>query len=620
MKKKQKLQRMGLVLSGMAFWGLMMPATILGLVVSIAFFLLMLNVSKTLIQKKEKMGRQMYIAYVVTGILYIILLYDFEQRWVLSSKVNAVTSKIGMPVNAFVFLTACFLVIFSLYFVRSVLYALFCEDAGTILEPVSNEIIRLSVQDVIVCICIAVIFGFELAANPWSNGYPGTDSAVFLYIGERMREGLVPYVDLFDHKGIILYFIEYAGMTIGNGRFGGVWLFEIVGLFLTAVFTLKIALLFNRSKNTAYATAFITLLVFSGYLSIEGGNVVEEYALPWITIALYICVKFFVKDTYKRQDIVWLGISFAVVFFLRQNMITVWIAFLPVIFFYLLYKKRFSELGECISFFVMGCLVVCIPLLIYFWKNNNLQQMLECYFLFNFGYSDGESGLAGILKCAGYLLLQAPLGIIALLISMKKCIKKPVWILNLLFCVVSILLASMSGRSYQHYGIMLIPSLIIPIAAMTDWIQKEWIQTLKGRQVPLFVGMFTAAIFVMALNIWKYSPADMTEAAVFLKENTAEKDNVLVLGNNCRYYLESGRSTDNRFFYQTPPIDVSEELYEEFMKEFDSHEPDCVVITGKKENLESGNYGKLLRKLADMEQRGVYSETEYDSFYAYIKN
>ena len=35
------------------------------------------------------------------------------------------------------------------------------------------------------------------------------DKAVFVYIGEAMRNGQVPYRDIFDHKGPFLYFINY---------------------------------------------------------------------------------------------------------------------------------------------------------------------------------------------------------------------------------------------------------------------------------------------------------------------------------------------------------------------------------------------------------------------------
>lgn len=620
MGKKRVLQKSILVFSGMAFWGLLMPATILGIMISIVIFMLLLKESQILTEKNKTKGGWLSVAYIIAAFLYAVLFYNFKQQWILSGKVRSVAVKMGMSIDTLVGLTGVGAIIISLYFIISIIRILHNGRDYEILDSISDNIIKLNIQDIIVCGAIAVIFGFELATNPWSNGYPGTDSAVFLYIGKQMREGLIPYTDLFDHKGIILYFIEYLGMTISAGKFWGVWLFEIAGLILTALFILKISLLFNESKNAGYIAAFVTLFAFSGYLSIEGGNVVEEYALPWITIALYICVKFFLRNTYRKWDIVGLGICFTIVLFLRQNMITVWIAFLPIIFLYLIYKKRFSELGECIFLFIVGCAIVCVPLIGYFVKNESLQRMVECYFLFNFGYSDGKNGIVGILNSAAYLITKTPLGMMAVLVPFKKCMKKPIWILNMFFLLVSVLLASMSGRSYEHYGIMLIPALIIPVIALINWMEKELFGSVKFKSCLVTGSAMVVLVVIVVLNRFGYYPVEMTEAAVFMKENTLPEDDVLVLGNNCRYYLESERSTNNRFFYQTPPIDVSETLYMEFIEELHTEKPDCIVVTGKKNSAENGNYGKLLQELAGLEQKGVYSSIEFDSFYTYIKN
>ncbi len=122
----------------------------------------------------------------------------------------------------------------------------------------------MNVQDILICPLIAVIFGFELATAPFANGYPGTDSAAFLYIGRRMHEGAIPYVDLFDHKGIILYLIEYFGLSISGGKFFGVWILEIAGLFATALLVMKIAALFSEKKEAGYLSVVGTLFIFYG--------------------------------------------------------------------------------------------------------------------------------------------------------------------------------------------------------------------------------------------------------------------------------------------------------------------------------------------------------------------
>lgn len=619
MEKKQKLQRIWLVLSGMAFWGLMMPATILGILISIGVIYILISVAAVAVEERKivfdgRSGRLLAAFFV----LYCILWHSFFERWILSSKIQVITTRMGIKNDTFISMVAIAGIICSLYFTAMVISLLVGEHEKISCISCENLQWKMNVQDILICLLIAVIFGFELATAPFANGYPGTDSAAFLYIGRRMHEGAIPYVDLFDHKGIILYLIEYFGLSISGGKFFGVWILEIAGLFATAILVMKIAALFSEKKEAGYLSVVGTLFIFTGYMTIEGGNVVEEYALPWITVALYIVLRYFVEDTYRRRDITWLGISFAVVFLLRANMITAWAALLPVVFFYLIYKKRYADIGKCILWFVIGCAVVFVPAFLYFVKTDSLKAMMDCYFTFNFGYSDKESGFLPIIMTMVYLIGETALGWLVLILSGVACKKKELWLLNLWFFVVSLLLSAMSGRNYQHYGIMLVPAFIVPLVVSADWLlgfKKE--KEKKGR---ILVIVATVTVLLAGVNIVKYNGnGNISEAAAFLRENTSEGDDVLVLGNNSRYYLESGRKTENRFFYQTPPINVNDELYGEFEKELVTKMPVCVIVPGSKGKTEDDNYKKVLEQFDAWEKEGAYSCVEFDSFYAYMK-
>ena len=61
----------------------------------------------------------------------------------------------------------------------------------------------------------------------------GMDSCVFKTIGLGILNGKVPYVDIFDHKGPLLYIIEFVGDALAG--FGGIWIIELVLIFVTLV-------------------------------------------------------------------------------------------------------------------------------------------------------------------------------------------------------------------------------------------------------------------------------------------------------------------------------------------------------------------------------------------------
>ena len=58
---------------------------------------------------------------------------------------------------------------------------------------------------------VSVIFSLQLNSCPFNNRGVGMDSSIFMYVGRQMTHGMVPYRDMFDHKGIVLYFLEYFG-------------------------------------------------------------------------------------------------------------------------------------------------------------------------------------------------------------------------------------------------------------------------------------------------------------------------------------------------------------------------------------------------------------------------
>lgn len=75
---------------------------------------------------------------------------------------------------------------------------------------------------------ISFILVMQSTLNYWTNGMSGPDSSVFKYMALVISKGGMPYKDAFDHKGPLLYIINYIGQLISYYR--GVWVIECLSM------------------------------------------------------------------------------------------------------------------------------------------------------------------------------------------------------------------------------------------------------------------------------------------------------------------------------------------------------------------------------------------------------
>ena len=357
--------------------------------------------------------------------------------------------------------------------------------------------------DIGICFAISILAATFFSLYPLANDYPLTDSSVFIYIGKRMLQGEIPYKNLFDHKGILLYFIQCAGLLISQNSYIGIWGIEVVNLFVTTVVLYKISSLLTNDKMARYLSVMATIVI-CGLKCYEGGNLTEEYALPWISYALYIFLKYFKTYEYRLVDIIGLGISFAVVSLLRINMATVWIAVMPIIFIRMLYRKQYIELRNCALGFCLGIACVYTPVLIYTVKTNCLNEMINYYIQFNFEYS-GSFDLKIVLNTAAeFFKLMIPVivaGVICIIFEWKN----KIFLISLWTLLVTVILAYMNGIMHPHYGIIALPLFVVFFSYAISNIYQVTRNKLNGIYKTIYINNVLFIVVVTTLVIMAFA-------------------------------------------------------------------------------------------------------------------
>ena len=470
------------------------------------------------------------------------------------------------------------------------------------------------------CVALAVSSLFRLF--PGNTRAPLEDSSAFLYIGKRMLEGKVPYRDVFDHKGPLLYLIQFLGLKLTPDRYTGVWLLEVVNMLAT-VFAADLFAATASERNDSRYLAILAVFGVCGWKIWQGGNFTEEYALPWITLAACVIFRFFRDGTYRAVGIVILGIGFMAVLLLRANMVAVWASLIPVILIILFKERRFPDIGRCILLFLLGMSLVLLPVLTWAYRGGFLKSMWQDYVLFNFEYTGDASSDPGIRLFMMLHFAEAVWpGTLAVLLGVAIGWKKKEQWFNLLFFLSSLFTAAMSGRMYDHYAIVLLPAFVLPMCLLFDRV-GALMDRQRPRRIRTWISILTFCLILSGAFTYRRISdrgPEIETVTAYLAENTEQNDDVLVLGKSLGYYIQADRKTENRFFYQLPPLEISQALRDEFKEELRIHPSDYIIITGDPAGRDS-----IRRKLLDawqMMEREIlteYRKESFDSFEVYIR-
>ena len=103
--------------------------------------------------------------------------------------------------------------------------------------------IKKKYKKVIFCFILALVS--LLICSESSPLYPLNDwfdANIYFTVGKGMVNGFVPYLDLFDHKGPIIYLIYGIGSLISSSSFIGVFILEVISFTIFLYYIYKIFL------------------------------------------------------------------------------------------------------------------------------------------------------------------------------------------------------------------------------------------------------------------------------------------------------------------------------------------------------------------------------------------
>ena len=442
---------------------------------------------------------------------------------------------------------------------------------------------------------ITFIICMKSPLNPFTQNLEEMlDSGVFRYIGWRMHNNEVPYRDIFDHKGPLIYFINYLGIAISYDK--GIWLIEYLFIFVSLLLTYKIFCKFTGKVSSLIATLLTFVPMYSYF---EGGNYTEEYALPFILLGLYIFIDFFKesekyvgKNKFINWKIVLSGISCACILFLRQNMIALWLVFCIATIIFCIKKKFYKELFRFIVSFLIGIIIITVPIIIYLIVNQAFDGFIKDYFIFNFAYSS----VSLVERASSIFIFLVNDNIILLLVIMiikiiYNIIKRmPVFfeVSYLIYMVINIILVCISGRAYYHYGITLIPAYIYPFCILFCSLESIKLNKLKTYIIGYILLVFIVPTWIKYLKdtfnvitIYQEEKVvnnDTKDLIEYIKENTYENEEIIIYGHKNSIYNLTKTKSASKYSYIIDKLLEDENFMKNYLLELKEKNPKLIIL------------------------------------------
>lgn len=402
------------------------------------------------------------------------------------------------------------------------------------------------------------------------------DISVYSIMGKALLDGQSVYVDIWDHKGPLLYLLYALANFCGYGTNYGTMILQSISTACFLIYSYKLAALF-LPRPLAYLTPFILPLFLGTY----NGNP-SDFILSLQLISLYYFIH---KHLFKQEQTILpvLCVCATATLLIRFNICAF---FGPFIIAELFYIWRNFGIKHCLIQLCMSSLL-CAILMGATVSFFDLNSMFDAYFKFNFSYAkSGESillnptmsffsGFLGKDNALEILYLYSPviysaIGIFLFIFSLFAWPKSKR--LRLIYCttITSLLLtlyAIFAGPFYYLcYYVSLHPFYVLSLIFIFYYISKACEKnTPKYLHLPVVIACILASICFLSIkisntyqrSIVKQSQNNQLKSKIFSLIGT--KSNILVINRyheNSNIYVQLERLPVITHFYHPPVPDT----------------------------------------------------------------
>lgn len=420
---------------------------------------------------------------------------------------------------------------------------------------------------------LSVIF-ISLASKS-SPLYPMNDWVdvnCFFTIGRGILDGSVPYRDLYEQKGPVLYFVYAIIALFSKDSFFGVYLLEVVTFSLFLYFSGKLAQLYLGTSRVVYfLLAILAAAVVTSWSFTHGGSV-EQNSLFILVYGMYSVLKALrEKRSLSFRETFLNGVFAGIILWLKYTTLGFYLGLaLFVLIWYLTDSTLRSKLLATIGQFLLGVGSVSAVVLGYFAFHGAIGDLFTVYFydnIFHYAQEIKGSRLESIWDCLqiaieyntnyGWLIWS---GSLFLLLKRDRQWKAG---LMVLLCFVGLTVGTYwGGKPWDYYGLIFAAFCIFGLIVWTEFLHSTNLFDLWHKYMPRhFISVIVAMSLVLSLlligtlehnqNLYltKYDKEDTVQYRFAKTIQTVDDATLLNYGFlDGGFYFASGATPACRYF------------------------------------------------------------------------
>ena len=306
-------------------------------------------------------------------------------------------------------------------------------------------------------------FGVLAVCSKSSFLYPMNDWVdvnCFFTVGRGIRHGLVPYRDLYEQKGPLIYYLFALAAAVSESSFLGVYLLE--GCCFTCFLFLggRIAETLSGRRNAYWLSAALLAVLIPVTPAFSHGASAEEFFLPVLALGLYLVLKAMCeKRPLTSREGFRLGLCAAAALWTKYTFCGLFAGLALAVLVWYLCTGKAAQLPRLILFFLLGCLALSASILSWYAVKGALGDLFQAYFVDNLSrYSQNIRGgqyAAPLPNLLNNLPWSIP-GILGL-VWLGVRVKKHGWeaLAAGLSAVCLFVFTYWSGRRYPYYALVL---------------------------------------------------------------------------------------------------------------------------------------------------------------------